>query len=318
MEAPKSKETAPTKSNVSVIERRWAQVKSIASGFAEIKPWISQGDAVVTLILDHEMGYFKAIDARDAELAAAYKILLESDLVAYRYVAWHVFVYQNLLRLRSRIDSLISSFDADKRDFTDRKPTEEAVRALKSLIASVGKDSAKNQAMLVTNHPFHFRASSSNEVVITVTSASDKNKRATLEKETASIKNIQLQVQVIIDHTNKFLRNAMKEGFWQAVEAAKEYYEVRQGILDSDEGPESEKSDKPTGGGGGDVAEKAEKETAEAAKKAECYEKYKAWTAYCGETYTDDKLYETCMDNAWKNYIRCLNGLPPKPLVPVK
>src|SRR5690606_19638646 len=48
----------------------------------------------------------------------------------------------------------------------------------------------------------------------------------------------------------------------------------------------------------------------------ECYRVYLEQTAYCGETYTDDRLYEICMDNAWKNYIRCLNGLPPKPLVP--
>jgi hypothetical protein len=32
---------------------------------------------------------------------------------------------------------------------------------------------------------------------------------------------------------------------------------------------------------------------------------------------TDDRRYNLCMDNAWKNYIRRLNGLPPKvPLVP--
>jgi hypothetical protein len=54
----------------------------------------------------------------------------------------------------------------------------------------------------------------------------------------------------------------------------------------------------------------------EAAKKARCYTTYLAQTAYCGETYTDDRIYDLCMANAWKNYIRCLNGLPPRPLVP--
>jgi RHS repeat-associated protein len=52
-------------------------------------------------------------------------------------------------------------------------------------------------------------------------------------------------------------------------------------------------------------------------KKEACYKKYLEQTAYCGEMWTDDRRYNLCMENAWKNYIRCLNGLPPKvPLVP--
>jgi Domain of unknown function (DUF4157) len=243
IEPRESKESAAMLAQMSEIERRWAQVKSIASGFAETKGWISKGDAVIALILDHEDSFFKAIDAHDAELAAAYKILRESDIVAYRYVAWHAFVYQNLLRVRAKVDSLVSSFDADKRDFTGRKFTEERVRALKGLINIVGRDSAATLAELITDHPFKFRAGSANEILIMVTSAADKNKRAALEKETAKIKYIQVMLQAVLDNANEFLRNAMREGFWQAVEAVKEYYMVRQGILDSDEGPEPEKQE---------------------------------------------------------------------------
>jgi uncharacterized protein RhaS with RHS repeats len=48
-----------------------------------------------------------------------------------------------------------------------------------------------------------------------------------------------------------------------------------------------------------------------------CYDAYLADAAYCGETYTQDNLYEVCMTNAWERYLRCLNGLPPAgPLVP--
>jgi hypothetical protein len=68
---------------------------------------------------------------------------------------------------------------------------------------------------------------------------------------------------------------------------------------------------------GKETAEKVEKEAAESAVKREkCYPIYLEQTAYCGQTYTDDYLYNLCMTNAWKNYIRCLNGLPPNPLVP--
>jgi hypothetical protein len=68
-----------------------------------------------------------------------------------------------------------------------------------------------------------------------------------------------------------------------------------------------------------EATKRAEKEAAEhAAKKGKCYAKYLEQGAYCGATYTDDTLYNLCMANAWTNYIRCLNGLPPLPLVPRK
>ncbi|HEV2705809.1 MAG TPA: RHS repeat-associated core domain-containing protein [Pyrinomonadaceae bacterium] len=49
-----------------------------------------------------------------------------------------------------------------------------------------------------------------------------------------------------------------------------------------------------------------------------CYAAYIRETGWCGRTFTDDYLYEKCMDNAWTNYIRCLNNLPPKPLIPAR
>jgi RHS repeat-associated protein len=52
-------------------------------------------------------------------------------------------------------------------------------------------------------------------------------------------------------------------------------------------------------------------------RRDQCYAAYLSDTAYCGETWPDDYRYEICMNNAWRRYIRCLNGLPPDgPLVP--
>jgi RHS repeat-associated protein len=51
--------------------------------------------------------------------------------------------------------------------------------------------------------------------------------------------------------------------------------------------------------------------------KNRCHSSYLSDTAYCGEMYPDDYLYDICMSNAWRRYIRCLNGLSPDgPLVP--
>jgi len=49
-------------------------------------------------------------------------------------------------------------------------------------------------------------------------------------------------------------------------------------------------------------------------QKPECYAQYLKDTAECGSRYTDDVQYERCMAQAWKNYIRCLNGLPWEPM----
>jgi uncharacterized membrane protein YgcG len=232
------------------IERRWKQLKGVASEFSELAGWISAGDAVVALALEHENGYLGAIQAKDADLAIAYKQLLESDLAAYRYVSWHVFVYQNLLRLRGDIDSLVTSFDKDPRHFTGRHEAEEAVRTLQMLIKGLSKDSADHLTLIEVNLPYKFRAGTAQEVMIKVTSAAYKNRAKKMETEARKTKNLQLQVQVLLDHVNDFLRVAMKEGFKQAVEAVKEFYEVRQGILDSDDS-DADIDDAQQGGGGG-------------------------------------------------------------------
>ena len=46
--------------------------------------------------------------------------------------------------------------------------------------------------------------------------------------------------------------------------------------------------------------------------KEKYYEEYLRVTGRCGELFTDDQAYNRCMDRVWRNYIRCLNGLPPK------
>lgn len=52
--------------------------------------------------------------------------------------------------------------------------------------------------------------------------------------------------------------------------------------------------------------------------KTECYARYSMEAAWCGQVYTDDYIYEQCMENAWRNYWRCLNNLPPNPFPPAK
>jgi hypothetical protein len=51
-------------------------------------------------------------------------------------------------------------------------------------------------------------------------------------------------------------------------------------------------------------------------KRKDCYGRYLVETADCGSRFTDDYDYDRCMDNAWRNYIRCLNDVPSKPFVP--
>jgi RHS repeat-associated protein len=47
-----------------------------------------------------------------------------------------------------------------------------------------------------------------------------------------------------------------------------------------------------------------------------CRDQYNNAAGQCADWYTsaDDTQYNRCMDQAWKNYIRCLNGLPWEPM----
>lgn len=240
--APVPQEEVPA-DTLSLIQVRWAKLKGAVAKFPLLMEWIGKGDAVIALMLDHEFGYYRAIEAGDAQLADFYKLLLQGDLVAYNYVSWHAYVYRNWLRLQARFDSLMRSFDADKRDFTGKHDAEEKVRVIKKLIDSVGNQSANTLGDLVVDRPYTFRSG----VVITITSAADKQKRAALQQETEKLRKTDLAVAIIIDEINTFLWSATKEGFWQAVEAVKEYYEVRQGILDDGGGPDADdKSNQPS------------------------------------------------------------------------
>ena len=233
------------------IERRWKQLKSAASGFKAISGWITAGDAAIARALEHESGYLSAIQAKDAALAVAYKQLIETDLTAYRYVSWHVFVYQNLSRLQSSWDSLVSSLNNDKRNFTGRENIEKAIRVLQDLIKKVPEDSAVRLAALETDVPYKFRQGTAQEVAMKVTSAAYKNKGKALESETRAIKKIQLHAQVIIENVNDFLRTARKEGLKQAFEAVKEYYLVRKGILDAEDNDPDVSNTQQSGSGSG-------------------------------------------------------------------
>ena len=73
----------------------------------------------------------------------AYRYALESDLVTYELISWHVVVHVNLLALEPDMNRLIEAFDADDRAFTGRDKIEELVRAMDELIDGFPGQAAK-------------------------------------------------------------------------------------------------------------------------------------------------------------------------------
>ncbi|MEJ7602140.1 MAG: DUF4157 domain-containing protein [Kofleriaceae bacterium] len=251
---------------VVTIEKQWKKLKKIASGYTETSGWLAKGDTVVTLIREHTTRYLDASAAGDTELVNNYKFLLEGDMVAYRYVVWHAFVYQNLARLRPKITSLISAFDKDSTHYTGRDEADAEVRLVKKLLDRLVKDSATALAELGTTE-IKARAGQTNEVTMTATSASDKRRRPLLEAETTAIIQVQVSVQTILNHTNKFLRNATWEGVKYAAEAVKEFIEVCNKIIDGSSEPEYD--DKAHLDGDDDTANENENDEKSPAKKPE-------------------------------------------------
>jgi hypothetical protein len=220
----------PVREALVKVEANWNLVASVSKGSPLAAEWVKRGEEVMVLIREHTAKAVGAIQNNDSALAKGYTSLLETDLIAYQYVSWNAFLYQNLGRIQPWVEGLSDSFKADKRDFTGRKQAEEAVQALKELVAVEVKDSAARLAKITTNVTFKLKSGLGADVAVRLTSAGDKSRREYMQDESGKIQKVEAAVELSVDYTNKFLDTAFEQGLEQAGEAVVEFY-ITKGAL---------------------------------------------------------------------------------------
>ena len=139
---------------VSELEGSWKELRDSAAGFAELKTWIAKGDVVIALIREHTQAGFQASKQNEQDRYQANKFALETDLVAYNYIAWSTLVFGNLLAVRSDTKRLSRSFAADNRAFTGRAEAEQRLKEIEMLVDKLLPESAETIKLVSISRQF--------------------------------------------------------------------------------------------------------------------------------------------------------------------
>jgi hypothetical protein len=236
----------PVRAELARREADWQSLRSVAATEPLLKSWIARGDEVLRLLRAHTEAALTAMSAGDGQLLHQYLGVIETDVVAYRYVSAHALLYTHLAKLRSRAHSIVTSFDADKRAFTGRKRAEEETRLLAAYTDAAQQESDTLVARVRTD-VHHQLASAAGRVPVTLTSAASTRYRNEMLAETAKAIRLQEAVSLLVADIQGFLATARAEGMAQAVEAVEEFYKVK-GIIDKLSGgsPKNDNSPQPT------------------------------------------------------------------------
>ena len=233
----------PVREELALREAEWQALRAVAAKEPPVKSWIVRGDEVVRLLRAHTEAALAAASAGDAQLLRQYRAVIETDVVAYRYVTAHMVLYTHLAKLRSRTHSIVASFDADKRAFTGRKRAEAEARHLAEY-TDVAQRESDALVTRVRTDVHHQLASTTGAVSVTLTSAADASYRSEMQGETAKAIELEANVSLLVVDILDFLATARAEGMAQAVEAVEEFYKVK-GVLDKLSGGSPKKDERP-------------------------------------------------------------------------
>jgi hypothetical protein len=243
-EKEEDKADTAARQELATIEARWSLVVNVAKGSALAADWVKRGDDVMALIREHTVKAIEADRQNDVMLAKGFRSALTTDLIAYQYLSWHAFLYQNLDRVGPWVTGLAKAFKADDRAFTGRSQAEKVVQTLQQLVAAEEKRSHGLLNKVKTNVPFKLPRQTGSDVPVTLTSAADKTYRQDMQDETAKIQELVAAVNVSVEYVNQFLDDAFDEGLLQAGEAVVEFY-VTKGALQKGKQKKKEPAPEP-------------------------------------------------------------------------
>ncbi len=219
----------PLAEQLTELDGTWKRLRATAKGSALAADWLVAGDAVLALIHDHVAGARAAAANADAALVQQYVAVLTTDRVAYDYIVWHAFLYQNLDRIDGRMKGLAEAFRNDDRAFTGRKQALAHVTLLNRLVAKA-KQESPTLLKGVRANVSHSLTGGSGAVPVTLTTAADASVRAAMTAEIDAVKRLETSVELVVNEVNQFVNTAFSEGLAQAGDAVLEFYKVKKAV----------------------------------------------------------------------------------------
>ncbi len=243
-EEEKKESASPPQATATIgeIETNWKVLRGDGSQSSTLSSWITHGDKVVALMKQHGTTLLQAQKSGDRELFVAMRAALDADTAMYEFISWHTAVYINLLSVKGDMARLVDSFDADKREFTGRGEAERLTREIHKATQGVDKHSADNLGFVRTDIAGVVRKGAANEVNFEVTSASIPKVQAILIQRTQDIQALNVNLELGTAKINAFLSTARAEGFVQAIDAVRQFYDLKRQL---GRGPKASKSKKP-------------------------------------------------------------------------
>ncbi|WP_229070773.1 hypothetical protein [Actinoplanes sp. DH11] len=208
-------EAAAAPINTREIEADWAEIRALAQSDVT-RRWVTVGDSVISLLREHAALAADAFRAGDDELWSKMKTIIEGEMIAWGFVAWHVVVGAQLDSLAPDMADLITSFDADETQYTGREKAEEIVRGLFELATVFPIQGDAALARLT-----HFRVAldigSGRSQLLQVTSAVNPSSLQFFIAESLELATVSEEIKVGVGATGEFLSKAFAEGLETAV-----------------------------------------------------------------------------------------------------
>jgi hypothetical protein len=197
------------------IEADWAEIRALAQSDVT-RRWAGVGDSVLSLIREHAALAASAVRAGDGELVSTLRTVIEGEVVAWGFVAWHVVVGAQLDALAPDMADLITSFDADETEYTGRESAEAVVRGLFDL-ATVFPVQGDEALARLRQFRVVLDIGSGRSRLLRVTSAINVPDLQYFISQSLELAAVSQEIKVGLGATGEFLSGAFAEGLETAV-----------------------------------------------------------------------------------------------------
>lgn len=192
--------------------------------------WITAGQVVLSMLLSHtEKSIALLALNKEPNVVRIMLDIVESDKVAYDFVAWHVAVFTNAATLVPQVDDMKRSFSADARDFPGRDEAERDLAYLDTSIQDFFKQKATRFQSLNTGQKIILKTKKGDSLGEIMATSAFKDP-AFFDGQTNEMIDLNQGLTKAVNNVNKFLDTAKIVGLFQAVKAVEQNWEVKKKV----------------------------------------------------------------------------------------